>query len=157
MFSDSGKYQFFLCVFIQKDKIKKDFLIFHIFLGLHPKNLSNQAFQLAKNQKNSFFLEPCTVTPHFMVHFMLSKNIQMKNCKFDQIKSLWALMIPYKMLFSKKFHPISTGIYGWLFKFYIQIMLLRTFFKSKQIKAMAQYYSLQLRFVNQCFSYLHVV
>ena len=84
-------------VFIQKDKIK--FFYFSHFHGLPPK-LSKQAFQEAKNHLFSVTL---SCDPNFIGNVMLGKNIQMKNCKFDYINSLSAFMVPYKMLFSKKF------------------------------------------------------
>ena len=64
------------------------------------------------------------MTPHFIANFKLNKNMQMKNCTLNYIKSLWALLVRYKMQFSKNAPPIltiSTGIYGWSYKFYIYV------------------------------------
>ena len=50
--------------------------------------------------------------------------MQMKNCTLNYIKSLWALLVHYKMQFSKNaphILTISTGIYGWPYKFYIYV------------------------------------
>ena len=88
----------------KKAKSKRIFWFYTFFRVCTPKN-SGTRHSAWEKIINFFFLQHYHVTPHFIANFMLSKNMQTKNCCALTVKLSMSINCPWKMLFSKKFHP----------------------------------------------------